>query len=126
MASAGAEAYHEANALFVDGEYEASVRAYGRALEAEPNNAIYFAKRAAAQMRLGNHIDAVADVSKSLKTSPDLKGYLLKGEALFCAEEYEAAVLAFRKALELAPDSIVARRWIRKCEVSLCDARAQT
>lgn len=117
-------AYHEANALFVDGEYDAAVQAYGRAIEAEPNNATYFAKRATAQMRLGNHIDAVADVSKSLKISPELKGYLLKGEALFCTEEYDTAVLAFRKALELAPDSIVARRWIRKCEVSPALRRA--
>jgi suppressor of G2 allele of SKP1 len=114
---AGLDAYHAANALFVDEEYEAALASYTRALEAEPENATYFAHRAAALLRLGQHVDAAADVSKALKIAPTLKAFVRKGEALFLMEEFDAAALAFRKGLELVPDSIVARRWIRKCEV---------
>jgi suppressor of G2 allele of SKP1 len=112
------EAYNEGNALFVDGRYDAALEAYSRALQAEPNNPLYFDKRAAAHMRLGNYIDAVADVSKSLKSSPSVLGFVRKGEALFQLDEFDTALIAFRKAVELAPDSIETRRWIRKCEVS--------
>lgn len=114
---AGLDAYHEANALFVDAEYAAALLAYTRAVEAEPSNADYFAKRAAAQMELGNFIDAVADATKSIKLSPSLKAFARKGEALFRLEEFDEAELAFRKGLDLVPESILLRRWLRKCQV---------
>mmetsp|Transcript_12205 Transcript_12205/g.31939 ORF Transcript_12205/g.31939 Transcript_12205/m.31939 type:complete len:380 (-) Transcript_12205:171-1310(-) len=110
------DAFHEANALFVDGEYDSALREYTRALDAEPDNAEYYAKRAVAHTELGNYIDAVADATKSIKLAPTLKAFLRKGEALFRLEEYDEAELAFRKGLDLVPDSIILRRWLRKCQ----------
>ena len=66
---------HAANgdSLFVDGSYSEAVEAYTSAIEGEPTKAAFRVKRAAAHLKAGSPVDAVADASRCAQpaTPPD-------------------------------------------------------
>lgn len=121
---AGLDAYHAGNEAFVDEDYVTALKCYSDALAAEPDNAKYYKKRACLHLRQENYIDAVADASRAIKLSADAKTYQRKGEALFQMHEFEESSIAFRKAVELEPESKELKRWLRKSEVRWLGTRA--
>ena len=98
---AAAIALAAANAAFVDEEYETAITHYGTALSAEPNNDEAFSKRAAALLKLKRYTEAASDASAAVKLRATPKALVRKGQATFALGEYEAARVAFAKALEL-------------------------
>lgn len=60
-----------------------AVEKYSEAIEADPNNAIYYGNRAAAYSQLNQHEQAVYDAKKALQVNPDYSkaysrlGYLI-------------------------------------------------
>ena len=142
------EAYHEGNELFVDGEVEAAVGCYTRAIEADGSKGQFWSKRAAALLKLKKPAEALSDAAKAVELSPEREdGYLQKGSvtrfrasrapsrsltrhrtALFELDELESANAAFQAGLRLAQASssrLVAKfkTWIRKCEAEIEGAR---
>ena len=69
-----AMAFTEGNELFVDEDYEGAVEAFSRAIsestEADVTNANYYAKRAAAYLKLKQYEEAMDDAVQAIKLNP--------------------------------------------------------
>lgn len=73
------EAYKQAgNKFFKQKEYTKSVEQYSKAIECEPENATFFANRAAAYMSAGKFRDALADCQAADRLLPDQPKTLLR------------------------------------------------
>ena len=97
--------FHSTGArAFQLGDFPQAVKAYTQAIAAEPENAAHYTNRAAAYIRLGDMSSAIADANAALTLQPDLiKAHGLKGTALIALQQYDAAILAYQKGLEVAP-----------------------
>ena len=107
------------NAAFVDEEYETAISHYSGAIQADPEDADAFSKRSAAYLRLKRYTEAVSDATASVKLHATPKAFLRKGQASFALGEFEAAKVAFSKAIDLGETSKEAKRWVRKCDAEL-------
>ncbi|XP_059847249.1 small glutamine-rich tetratricopeptide repeat-containing protein alpha-like isoform X2 [Hypanus sabinus] len=86
--------------------YQSAVDYYTKAIELNPNNAVYFCNRAAAYSKLGNYGGAVQDCEKAIAFDPCYsKAYGRMGLALASLNKYSEAVNYYKKALELDPDN---------------------
>jgi len=117
------EYIHQANGLFVDGDYEEAVELYSKALEKDPDNAQTLAARAEAHLRLENYMEASEDAGKAIDLAPDMpKAHLRKGIACFNLEEFETAKACFETGLGLDPgkkEQKDMQMWIRKCDAEM-------
>ncbi|KAM9070347.1 small glutamine-rich tetratricopeptide repeat-containing protein alpha-like [Sarcophilus harrisii] len=86
--------------------FEAAVSFYGKAIELNPANAVYFCNRAAAYSKLGNYAGAVEDCEKAIGINPYYsKAYGRMALALSSLKKYKEAVGYYKKALKLDPDN---------------------
>ncbi|GAB0200817.1 small glutamine-rich tetratricopeptide repeat-containing protein alpha [Grus japonensis] len=86
--------------------FEAAVSFYGKAIELNPSNAVYFCNRAAAYSKLGNYAGAVRDCERAIAIDPNYsKAYGRMGLALSSLNKHTEAVIYYKKALELDPDN---------------------
>uniref|UniRef100_A0A6B2L6B7 CS domain-containing protein n=1 Tax=Arcella intermedia TaxID=1963864 RepID=A0A6B2L6B7_9EUKA len=109
----------EANALFVEEEYQSAMAKFNQAIELDDKNSSYFTHRSFCHYKLENYTAAMADAKKAVELDPkNAKAFLRKGMAAFSLEEYESAKEAFEKSQELAP-AAATKTWIRKCEAEL-------
>ncbi len=73
-------AFHKANSLFIDENYDEALRAYDEAVNLEPTNSEILLKRAICNFKLENWTDSLADANTVIKISPsDARGYFRKG-----------------------------------------------
>uniref|UniRef100_A0A8D0GIF4 Small glutamine-rich tetratricopeptide repeat-containing protein alpha n=1 Tax=Sphenodon punctatus TaxID=8508 RepID=A0A8D0GIF4_SPHPU len=86
--------------------FEAAVLFYGKAIELNPSNAVYYCNRAAAYSKLGNYAGAVRDCEKAISIDPSYsKAYGRMGLALSSLNKHTEAVVYYKKALELDPEN---------------------
>ncbi|XP_074160500.1 small glutamine-rich tetratricopeptide repeat-containing protein alpha isoform X2 [Sminthopsis crassicaudata] len=86
--------------------FEAAVSFYGKAIELNPANAVYFCNRAAAYSKLGNYAGAVRDCERAIGIDPYYsKAYGRMGLALSSLNKHTEAVVYYKKALELDPEN---------------------
>ncbi|XP_063259452.1 small glutamine-rich tetratricopeptide repeat-containing protein alpha isoform X2 [Prinia subflava] len=86
--------------------FEAAVCFYGKAIELNPANAVYFCNRAAAYSKLGNYAGAVRDCERAIAIDPGYsKAYGRMGLALSSLNKHTEAVVYYKKALELDPEN---------------------
>ncbi|XP_005405887.2 PREDICTED: small glutamine-rich tetratricopeptide repeat-containing protein alpha isoform X2 [Chinchilla lanigera] len=86
--------------------FEAAVHLYGKAIELNPSNAVYFCNRAAAYSKLGNYTGAVQDCERAICIDPAYsKAYGRMGLALSSLNKHAEAVAYYKKALELDPEN---------------------
>jgi tetratricopeptide (TPR) repeat protein len=86
----------EGNKLLASKDFKGAVEKYTKAIEADPNNAVYYANRAAAYSQLQEHESAVYDAKKALQVNPNYsKAYSRLGHAEFCLGNYDNAVDAY-------------------------------
>ncbi|TRY82612.1 hypothetical protein DNTS_032565 [Danionella cerebrum] len=103
----------EAERLKTDGNdqmkvenYSAAVEFYTKAIQLNPQNAVYYCNRAAANSKLGNYAGAVQDCECAIGIDPSYsKAYGRMGLALASLNKYSEAVSYYKKALELDPDN---------------------
>ncbi|KAF9350912.1 hypothetical protein BGX34_000915 [Mortierella sp. NVP85] len=89
-----------------DKDYAEAVRLYGLAINLNPNNAVYYANRAAAYSQMGDHQNAIKDSLKAAEVDPKYsKAYSRLGHAYFSVGKYKEAVTAYEKGLELEPEN---------------------
>lgn len=93
------------NAELAAGRHAEAVKEYTAAIEAWPQNAIYFANRAAALTHLGRAEEAVADCDKAIALNPDYaRAYSRLGAALHSLGRFQEAIeRGYDKALQLEP-----------------------
>ncbi|KAK7825231.1 hypothetical protein U0070_009720 [Myodes glareolus] len=101
-------------------KYTAAVDCYTQALALDPNNAVYYCDRAAAQSKLSHYTDAIKDGEKAIAIdSKYSKAYGGMGLVLTAMNKCEEAVTSYQKALDLEPENDsyksnvkIAERWL--------------
>jgi len=91
--------------IFAAGNLPEAELLYDKAIAIKPD-AVLFANRAAVHLGLNLTDSALADASKAIDLDPKYsKAYYRKGQAYNARKEYEAAVEAFEKGMELDPSN---------------------
>ena len=117
---AAAALANQANALFVDEDFDGALELYNKAISAASNVAELYVSRAALHIKMENFTAAISDANKAISIDPNnSKAYLRKGVACFQMEEYATAKAAFEKGKEIDPETTQFKTWIRKCNAEL-------
>lgn len=96
----------EGNELMKAERHREALELYSRAIELDPQSAVYFCNRAAAHFRLSDHEGAVADCTAALGLQPDYsKAHGRLGLALTALDRHREARQAFARAAQLEPDN---------------------
>lgn len=105
------------NEFMSQGKYEDAIQAYTKAIELNPENAIYFANRAAAYTHLKNYSKSILDSERAIALNPMYaKSFSRLGTAYFYDKKYDDAVTAFRKACELEPENASYKDDLKRAE----------
>jgi adenylate cyclase len=100
---------HHANGLIyrARGKHQAAFDAFARAVESEPAFARAQAQKGNQLVLLGKPKDALPYVDEAIKLSPHDQAlgifYWIKGRAHFFAEEFDAAIPALQKSVDIHP-----------------------
>ncbi|ETI39827.1 hypothetical protein L917_13917 [Phytophthora nicotianae] len=103
-----AEAFKvEGNKLLADKQFTDAVEMYTRAIELDPENAVYYSNRSAAYLAMGDaRGKALKDAEKCIELKPDWwKGYSRKGAAEHALLRFDAARATYNEGLKLDPDN---------------------
>jgi len=96
----------EGNGYMKNGAFDEAIASYNKAIEIDPNNAVYFCNRAAAQTGKLAFDRALTDCSKALEIDPNYsKAYSRMGLTYSKMESYQMAVECYKKALSLDPEN---------------------
>ena len=83
---------------------------YAEAVEADPNYANTFFNAADAAYQLGRYIEAANMLHRGLSLEPtNAAGFFVLGNCYFQTQDYEAARVSYKAALERDPDHAAAR-----------------
>lgn len=107
-AAAQAEGFKtEGNRLLAEKDFAQAVEMYSRAIELDPDNAVYFSNRSAAYLAMGDaRGKALKDAEKCIELKPDWwKGYSRKGAAEHALQRFDAARATYNEGLKLDPDN---------------------
>lgn len=113
---------NDANAMFVDEDFDAALDLYTQAIGQAPQCAELYVARAAVHLKLDDFTGAIADANKAIGLdASNSKAFLRKGVACFNMEEYATAKIAFEKGRMIDPSNNQFKTWIRKCNAELED-----
>eukprot|EP00116_Pleurobrachia_bachei_P004050 sb/3464312/ len=108
------------NDFFKQGKWEDAVECYTKGLQCDALNAVLFANRAMALIKLQKYAAAIADCDCSIELDDGYtKAYLRRATAHLKLEHKEEALADFRKVLEFEPENKLALGTVRKLEVEL-------
>ena len=125
--STASQEFQTANSYFVDEQFQEALKHYNSAIEHDDSQAEYYLKRAACNLKLDNHTDALADANSAIKLQPENPmGYFRKGLACFELEEFETAKQAFEQGQKLEPTNSNFKTWLRKCAAELNEESVDT
>ncbi|MCZ6731367.1 MAG: tetratricopeptide repeat protein [Gammaproteobacteria bacterium] len=111
----GEHAYHAANKLFEDGDYERALQAYDEALQNQSDDIHALRGRARSLMQLGRSKDALTDFNLAIKRQPEFAGtYASRGILYDRMGEYEKAIADYERALQLDPDVAKGPHWLTR------------
>jgi len=119
MAACDDQVFKDANAAFVDEDFDEAFDLYTKCIENSPTPDAYV-NRAHTNIKLHQYKAAVQDADAALALDNKFsKAFLRKGIALFELDEYEDAREAFAKAQALEPTRADLKTWVRKCDAEL-------
>uniref|UniRef100_A0A8C2TGH3 Small glutamine-rich tetratricopeptide repeat-containing protein beta n=1 Tax=Coturnix japonica TaxID=93934 RepID=A0A8C2TGH3_COTJA len=117
----------EGNNHMKEENYGAAVDCYTRAIELDPNNAVYYCNRAAAQSKLSKYSEAIKDCERAIAIDPKYsKAYGRMGLALTSVNKYEEAITSYQKALDLDPENDSYKSNLKVAEQKLRDMSSPT
>ncbi|KAJ3130947.1 hypothetical protein HK100_007124 [Physocladia obscura] len=97
---------NQGNKLVAEKKYQQAIAKYTQAIELAPDNAVYYANRAAAYSQDDDHANAVEDSKRAIEVDPSYsKAYSRMGHAHFCLGNYEESVEAYETGLKLDPSN---------------------
>mmetsp|Transcript_30969 Transcript_30969/g.52349 ORF Transcript_30969/g.52349 Transcript_30969/m.52349 type:complete len:259 (-) Transcript_30969:252-1028(-) len=112
--SAAEKAKKEGNDAFLAKDYQEAIKHYSKAIELEPNTAIFYSNRSACHASLKDwqlaHDDALVSISKDPKF---IKGYYRLASAQIEMQKYDDAETTIRAALTLEPGNEVLMKLLR-------------
>jgi DnaJ family protein C protein 8 len=107
-AAAQAEGFKaEGNRLLAAKEMAQAVEMYSRAIDLDPDNAVFYSNRSAAYLAMGDaRGKALRDAERCIELRPDWwKGYSRKGAAEHALLRFDAARATYNEGLKLDPDN---------------------
>lgn len=111
---------NEANKLFKEKHYAGAVNLYTKAIDRYPENAVYFANRSFAHIKLEEYGSAVADASRAIEVDPSYaKGYYRRGDAYFMLGKFKDAIKDLKTAAKVAPKDPDLRKKLAECEKAI-------
>jgi tetratricopeptide (TPR) repeat protein len=93
------------NAYYGLADYGRAADCYRRVIELDPNNSYAYNNLGAVLVQSGKFQEAVEPLQKSLQFSADGQAYSNLGIAYFYLKDYDKAILAYEKAVQLVPTS---------------------
>lgn len=107
--------------------FSEAVEFYSKAIEINPQNAVYYCNRAAAYSKLGNYAGAVQDCELAIGIDPNYsKAYGRMGLALASLNKHTEAVNYYKKALELDPENDTYKSNLKIAEQKMKEAPSPT
>jgi serine/threonine-protein phosphatase 5 len=117
MTATAAEFKDKGNKALVASHFAEAVDMYTKAIELDSTNAIYFANRAQAQIKLEAYGLAISDATESIKLDPKYtKAYYRRAVASAAIIKYKDAVDDFKKVVEQAPGDAQAKSRLVECQ----------
>ncbi|KAL3879102.1 hypothetical protein ACJMK2_031415 [Sinanodonta woodiana] len=114
------ELFSQANAEFVDENYEKALHLYSKAIEIDGEKDDYYSSRSHAYLKLERYQEAAADADKAISlNNRNTKAYIRKGIALYHMRNYEKAKEVFIDGQVRDPDDGIFIIWIEKCDLEL-------
>ncbi|XP_078074191.1 small glutamine-rich tetratricopeptide repeat-containing protein beta-like [Mustelus asterias] len=118
---------NEGNNYIKEENYRAAVDSYTQAIELDPNSAVYFCNRAAAQSKLNNYTAAIEDCKRAITIDPGYsKAYGRMGLALTSLNKHSEAITYYKKAVELDPENGTFISNLRVAEQKIGEASSPT
>lgn len=115
------------NAEMAAKSYDAAIASYGKAIELDGSNPVYYSNRAAAYSQAGKQDEAIADATKAAEVDPTFsKAYSRLGHAYYCAGRFQESVDAYQKGIELDPNNQVMKNSLATAKGRLPASQADT
>jgi len=114
----GAEDFKErGNQALKTFNFNEAIVNYGKAIELDPKNHVYYSNRSAAYLRLNKYKEALIDANKCIEVHDAwARGFGRKGAALFGLKKYSKAIDAYQAALRFEPNSSLYKSEIESCK----------
>ncbi|KAJ0173510.1 hypothetical protein K1T71_010659 [Dendrolimus kikuchii] len=107
---------NEANEFFKKQSYNNAIELYTKAIEKNPKNAVYFANRSIANLRLENFGYALTDASKAIELDRTyIKAYYRRAAAHMSLGKYKLALKDFEYVTKVRPNDQDAKLKYNEC-----------
>jgi len=107
----------EANAKFGAGHFLESLDLYTKAIECDPNNAVYYSNRAFAHFKLENFGSCLQDANKAIELNPKYtKAYYRRASGLYALGKHKEALKDFNAVVSIAPNDKDAQAKLKACQ----------
>ncbi|XP_050935581.1 serine/threonine-protein phosphatase 5-like isoform X4 [Cucumis melo] len=109
-----------ANKAFTAHKYAQAIDLYTQAIELNNQNAIYWANRAFARIKLEEYGSALEDASKAIEVNPRYsKGYYRRGAAYLAMGKFKEALKDFQQLKKMCPNDPDTIRKLKECEKAI-------
>ncbi|CAK9314701.1 unnamed protein product [Citrullus colocynthis] len=109
-----------ANKAFTAHKYAQAINLYTQAIELNNQNAIYWANRAFARIKLEEYGSALEDASKAIKVDPTYsKGYYRRGAAYLAMGKFKEALKDFQQLKKMCPNDPDTIKKLKECEKAI-------
>jgi len=127
MSNPTAQAFKEkGNKAFQEKNYQEAIEHFTKAIEADPNDHVFYSNRSACYASLQNYESALQDAHKCVELKPDwVRGYTRKGLAEYYLGKYSEAAGTYKKGLELDPENAQLKEGLEKAQSHLQNPFAQ-
>ncbi|XP_054799323.1 serine/threonine-protein phosphatase 5 isoform X1 [Prosopis cineraria] len=106
-----------ANEAFNARKYAQAIDLYTQAIELNSRNAVYWANRAFAHLRLEEYGSAIQDATKAIEVDPKYsKGYYRRGAAHLGMGKFKEALKDFQQVKKMCPNDPDATKKLKECE----------
>ncbi|XP_024018234.1 serine/threonine-protein phosphatase 5 [Morus notabilis] len=106
-----------ANEAFKAHKYAQAIELYTQAIELNSRNAVYWANRSFAHLKLEEYGSAIQDASEAIEVDPKYsKGYYRRGAAHLAMGKFKEALKDFQQVKRLCPNDPDAARKLKECE----------
>ncbi|XP_038901673.1 serine/threonine-protein phosphatase 5-like [Benincasa hispida] len=109
-----------ANKAFTAHKYAQAINLYTEAIELNNRNAVYWANRAFAHIKLEEYGSALEDASKAIEVDPRYsKGYYRRGAAYLAMGKFEEALKDFQQLKKMCPNDPDTIKKLKECEKAI-------